>query len=49
MSFYVERAAALAGLLLLAWALVAAGFHWALWAVRTGRIDLAEINRKLKG
>lgn len=49
MNFYVERASALAGFLLIGWALVAAGFHWALWAVRTGRVDLAELNRKLKG
>ncbi len=49
MSFYVERAAVLVAWLLVAWALVAVGFHWALWAVRTGRIDLAKLNKSLKG
>lgn len=48
MSIYVERLWILAGWLLLAWALVATGFRWALWAVRTGRIDLAKINKALK-
>ncbi len=49
MSVYVERIWILFGWLLLAWALVAGGFHWALWAVRTGRVDLAKLNQKLKG
>lgn len=49
MSVYLERAWVLLGWLLLAWALVAAGFQWALWAVRTGRVDLAKLNQKLKG
>ena len=49
MNFYIERLWLLFGCLLLAWATLAAGFQLALWAVRTGRIDLAKINRKLKG
>lgn len=49
MSIYIERLWILFGYLLLAWALVAAGFQWALWAVRTGRVDLAKINKSLKG
>jgi len=49
MNFYVERASVLAGFLLIGWALVAAGFQWALWAVRTGRVDLAKLTQKLKG
>jgi len=49
MSVYVERLWILFGWLLLAWALVAAGFHLAIWAVRTGRVDLAKLNQKLKG
>ena len=49
MSVYVERASVLAGFLLIVWALVAAGFQWALWAVRTGRVDLDKMRAKLKG
>jgi len=47
MSIYIEWLWILAGWLLLAWALVAAGFHWALWAVRTGRVNLAELKRRI--
>ena len=49
MSIYIERLWFLAALLATAWALVAAGFHWALWAVRTGRVDLDKMRAKLKG
>lgn len=49
MNIYVERLSLLAGWLLMAYGLLAAGFQLALWAVRTGRIDLAKINQKLKG
>lgn len=47
MNFYVERASVLVGFLLIGWALVAAGFQWALWAVRTGRVNLAELKRRI--
>jgi hypothetical protein len=49
MSIYVERLWILAGMLLLGYALLAAGYQLALWAIRTGRVDLAKLNRNLKG
>lgn len=49
MNVCVERGLLMIGLLLLVWALIASGFQWALWAVRTGRVDLAKLNRKLGG
>ncbi len=47
MSVYIERLWMLFGVLLLAWALVAVGFRWALWAVRTGRVDPAGLKRRI--
>ena len=47
MSVYIERLWILFGFLLLAWALVAVGFRWALWAGRTGRVDAAGLKRRI--
>lgn len=49
MSVFIERLGILAGLLLGAWALVAAGFQMCLWALRTGRIDLKNVKRWTRG
>lgn len=44
MNVYFERLLICLGSIFLGWALVAIGFQWALWAVRTGRVDLGQIN-----
>ena len=43
MSIYIERLWILAGLLLAAYGLVAAGYQLAVWAIRTGRVDVRKI------
>lgn len=49
MSIYIERLWVLGGLLIGVWALISLGFQLCLWALRSGRIDMKELNRKLKG
>lgn len=47
MNVYFERLLICLGSIFLGWALVAIGFQWALWAVRTGRVDLGQIKKHL--
>jgi hypothetical protein len=47
MSAYVERLWILAGMLLLGYALLAAGYQLALWAIRTGRVDVRKLIKEL--
>ncbi len=49
MSVYLARLWILAGWLLLAVALVAVGFQLALWAIRTGRVQLTNVKRWTRG
>ncbi len=46
---FVERLCVLAGMLLAGYGLLAAGYQLALWAIRTGRIDLKKLNKHLEG
>ncbi len=49
MSIYIERLWILAGLLLGAFALAAAGFQLALWSIRTGRVNMRNVKRWTRG
>lgn len=49
MNTCLERMWICIGWVVLGWSLVAIGFHWALWAVRTSRINLDQIKKHLKG
>ena len=49
MSIIIGRLCTLAGGLLLAWVLVAAGFQLALWAIRTGRVNMTNVKRWTRG